>query len=102
MCMGNEEQARREKRIRAFLATLEEIARDAAREEAARVLQPGAMVRISGPPERKIEITQPPEPQKPGRHLSVDACNRMKAIRLLLQANDPKGALAILDDVMGW
>lgn len=112
MCQGESDAARREKRVRGFLETVQEIAREAAREEVGKALAPGAIVRVPSRVDRPtFEIAACPNcgergvcqcEGKPGKHLSVHACNRLKAMRLLLKAGDPKIALTILDDVMGW
>lgn len=90
--------------MRGFLDVLTEIATEAATKAAKAELRnlgavsmPGAIVRVrdNEPPPSQFVVS-------PGKHLSPDACNRLKAVRLLLTANDPKGAKAILDDVMGW
>lgn len=107
MCPTETEAHRRERRVRGFLDVVTEIATEAATKVAKAelanlhaIMQPGAIVRVTDPHQPPAPFL--PVPMPPGRHLSVDACNRLKAVRLLLSANDPKGAKAILDDVMGW
>lgn len=116
MCPTQTEADRRERRVRGFLDTITEIATEAATKAAKAelgnlqaILKPGAIVRVDGATSREaIEraLFEPPPPaqfvERPGKHLSPAAVDKMRALRLLLRANNKPDLADLLTDAMGW
>jgi hypothetical protein len=96
MCMTPEDQRRREQRVRGFLATVEDIARDAAREEAAKAMVPVRDLDLAAQSDAVREAFSA------GRHLTAKQVDKLRSLKAWLKAADLTPQAALLDEAMGW